>query len=155
MELASLGSAAFRSNQWVLDLDLESMRLEHSVAGRRTVVCEIARSEAGELEIETIVDRRLNRAANRAGEWLSLVAGRSVDGKTSFILPEQGVSTGGLLGHMDEVHVGRALLSWWPVNSRSRDGLRQFEGCRDGYWNPSGLSTGPRVTNHEMPQRTG
>lgn len=127
----------FRSNRWILELSPERMRLEHSVLGRRTVVCAIGRSEAGELAIETVQYARV--------PCVSMVAGRSIDGTASFILPDQTVSTGGLLG-LQRVALSRVLVSWWPLNARSRVGLLAFEHCFDGtYWNPSGLPTFPRV----------
>ena len=129
-----------RSDQWVLDLSPDTMKLAHSVSGRNDVVREIARSEAGELVIETFQYRR-----NR---WLAMAAGRSVDGQTDFVLSEHYVSSGGLMGQFQRVSVGRAVVSWWPLNSRSRDGLMAFERIAS-YWNPSGLSVGPRALDQD------
>ena len=130
----------FRSTKWILDLSPDTMRLEHSVAGRRTIVCEIARGEAGELAIETVQYGRV--------PWFSMVAGWSINGASTFVLPDRRVSPGGITGQFQRVSVGQALVSWWPLNSRSRDGLLAFEGVAN-YWNPSGLSVGPRVMRED------
>jgi hypothetical protein len=127
-----------RSDDWVLELSPEAMRLMHTVSGRNTVVCEIGRLEAGELEIEAVKYKGVL--------LLSMVAGRSVDGLANFILHERTVSSGGFMGLFDRVSVGCAVVSWWPVNARSRDGLSAFEHVSASYWNPSGLSVGSRVT---------
>jgi hypothetical protein len=124
---------------WTLRMSLDSISLEKAARGSAVGRASISRLEAGELVVD------IKARQGRYGPSLRVAAGRSIDGTTEVVLRGRSVSTGGFLGHFWRVPTARALVSWWPVNSRSVDARLLIDESGLSYWNSASLGERPGV----------
>jgi hypothetical protein len=105
---------------------------------------ELTRGEAGELAIGVNWG---DGGRSSARQWtLESAAGRSIDGKAELVLPLLTPPIGGW-SRSDQPQPQRLLVSWWPLNGRSREALKRYEDAGFDYWSPAGTAPTYRVLN--------
>lgn len=119
------------SAHWTMRADADVLAVSKSGKSGTPISIQLARREAGELA----VDLRWEQTRNSAWWEFRWAAGRSIDGQTELVLGKT---------HLGQPHT--VLVSWWPVNDRSREALKSYEEAGFGYWSPSGQAPEARVS---------
>jgi hypothetical protein len=113
---------------FTLQVRPDSIRLEKIVPGVGSAVREFNRLEAGELLVDAGTIHGGGSGFRRYSDtgYFKWVACRSIDGQTELVVYDRSIAGSGFLGHLKRPSVGRAVVSWWPVNRRSRSSIEHY-----------------------------
>ena len=120
------------SARWTLRATADELTVTKSRRSWQATSIQLPRLEAGELAM----DLRWEQERHSTPWWeLRWAAGRSIDGQIELVL-----------GKIHQAQPLMVLVSWWPVNDRSREALKRYEEAGFGYWSPSGQAPRARVS---------